>query len=84
METIEIKAVNGIKYGDFAVLYKHGRKLLGWTQRDENGKWCNHRKNFMFSASDTLCRAVDIMEEYLRNTLDPFGNKQVTVIRPKQ
>lgn len=84
MEAIEIKAVNGKKDEEFAVLYKQGRKILGWTQRDRQGMWCNYRRGFGFSASEELSRAVDIMEEHLRDILDPFGTKQVTLIRPEQ
>lgn len=70
-----IKCVNGKKYGEFAVLYKLGRKTLGWTQRSNSGKWCNFRPGFMFSASDTLDIAVDVMEEHLRKCFAPVSKK---------
>lgn len=78
METINIKVINGVKDGEYAVLYKQGRKLLGWTQRWNNdGLWHNHKKGYSFSASETLAGAVDIMKEHLCQTLDMFGNKKI-------
>ena len=78
MDTINIKVINGIKDGKFAVLFYNGRKLLGWTQQWKNdGLWHNNRQGFSFSASETLDRAVDIMKEHISIVLDPFGTKTI-------
>lgn len=84
METINIKVTNGMKDGEFAVLYKQGRKLLGWTQRWHDGLWHNHKKGYSFSASETLDRAVDVMKEHLLATLDMFGNKTINFQMPEE
>lgn len=85
METINIKVINGMKDGEFAVLYKQGRKLLGWTQRNNrDGLWENHKKGYSFSASDTLARSVEVMKEHLCNTLDMFGNKNINFQMPEE
>lgn len=85
METINIKVINGMKDGEFAVLYKQGRKLLGWTKRwNSDGLWHNHKIGYSFSASETLARAVDIMKEYLCQTLDMFGNKKINFQMPEE
>ena len=78
MEQVTVKITNGIKDGEFAVLFKNGRKLLGWTQRwNSDGLWHNHQSGFSFSASDTLDRAVEIMQEHIENCLDPFGTRKI-------
>lgn len=84
METININVINGMKDGEFAVLYKQGRKLLGWTQRWRDGLWHNHKKGYSFSASDELYKAVEIMKEHLTNTLDMFGNKNINFQMPEE
>lgn len=84
METINIKVTNGMKDGEFAVLYKQGRKLLGWTQRWRDGLWHNSKKGYSFSASETLERAVWVMKEYLKDTLDMFGNKTINFQMPEE
>jgi hypothetical protein len=84
METINIKVTNGMKDGEFAVLYKQGRKLLGWTQRWRDGMWHNHKNGYSFSASETLARAVDVMKEHLCDTLDMFGNKKIIFQMPEE
>ena len=61
--------------GKEIVTYKQGRKTLGWTEFMEyNRKWCNCKKGYSFSASDTLERAIEVMKEHLVNVLNPFGN----------
>lgn len=83
METINIKVINGMKDGEFAVLYKQGRKLLGWTQRWRDGMWHNCKRDYSFSASETLARAVEVMKEHLKNTLNMFGNKNINFQIPE-
>lgn len=85
MDTIKIKVSNGAKDGKFAVLYKQGRKLLGWTERwDNDGLWHNHKSGYSFSASETLASAVNIMKEHLANVLDPFGTKKIIFEMPEE
>ena len=84
METITIKAVNGIKDGKFAVLWKIGRKTVAWTQRwDSDSLWHNSKNGFSFSDSETLERAIWVMKEYLADSLDPFGTKKIIFETPK-
>ena len=84
MEQITVKITNGKKYGEFAVLFKNGRKLLGWTQRWRDGMWHNCQQGFSFSASETIDRAVDIMKEYITNVLDPFGTMTIKFEQPEE
>ena len=81
---ITVKITNGKKDGEFAVLFKNGRKLLGRTQRGRDGMWYNYQKGFSFSASKTLDRAVDIMKEYITNVLDPFGTRTIKFEQPEE
>ena len=76
---IQIKAVNGKKDGKFAVIWKWGRKHLGFTQQLKNGNWANFTRGCQFSESPTLSDATWVMKEYLVNKLDPFCDKEFII-----